>query len=116
MEAEPNNKRYNAFLLWSAFRAKRPNDDDHKELRRALRELTNDDELKGFAAYALGHLSLADKKEDQAEKYFRKATEIDKGNKDAERHLRILELKKKTAAQEKAAGKIFGIEISRKKS
>ena len=114
--AEPDNERHKPFLLYAALRCQRATDEDLKELRKALRDLTNDDELKGFAAHALGHLALSEKKDDQAEKYFRKATELDKRNKDAERHLRILELKRKTAAQEKNANKIFGIEITRKKS
>ena len=53
-----------------------------------------------------------------AEKFSRKAVECDKNNKDAERHLRIIDLRRKTAATEQRSNKIFGIEIgnSNKKS
>jgi hypothetical protein len=65
----------------------------------------------------LGHLYLADKKDDQAEKYFRKAYSIDKTNKDAERHVVILERRKHQAAEGEAAGqrKIFGISLNKPK-
>jgi tetratricopeptide (TPR) repeat protein len=108
------NELHQTYMYWAAFRAKRASEDDKKELRKQLRTLASDELHRGFAAYALGHLALDEKREDQAEKYFRKAIELDRNNRDAERHLRILELKKKTAESERN-NKIFGIEISRKK-
>ena len=60
-----------------------------------------------------GSSAKAEKKEDNADKFFRKAMELDKNNKDAERHVRLLELRKKSAASD-AQNKIFGIEIGKK--
>jgi len=85
------------------------------KLRATLREMITDDQYKKFAYYALGHLSLAEKREDAAEKFFRKAVELDRNNKDAERHLRVIELRRKSAADEGKSNKIFGIEIGKKK-
>ena len=115
-EAEPNNEVYAMFGMWAAFRANTLSAEGINKLRAALRGRVSDDVYNGFAYYALGHLSLAEKKDDSAEKFFRKAIEFNKNNKDAERHLRIIELRRKTAASEHRAGKIFGIEIGIKKS
>jgi tetratricopeptide (TPR) repeat protein len=115
-DSEPNNEVYAMFSMWAAFRANLMQGDDVNKLRTALRARVSDDEHKAFAYYALGHLSLADKRDDLAEKFFRKAIELNRQNKDAERHLRIIELRRKTAASEQRAGKIFGIEIGIKKS
>jgi tetratricopeptide (TPR) repeat protein len=115
-EAEPDNEVYAMFGMWAAFRANTLSAEGINKLRTALRGKVSDDLYKGFAYYALGHISLAEKKDDSAEKFFRKAIELDKNNKDAERHMRIIELRRKTAASEQRAGKIFGIEIGIKKS
>jgi hypothetical protein len=114
-DAEPSNEVYAMYCMWAAFRANVLPAEGINKLRTALRGRVSDDQYKGFAYYALGHLSLAEKKDDSAEKFFRKAIEIDKHNKDAERHLRIIELRRKTAAASAGAGKIFGIEIGIKK-
>jgi tetratricopeptide (TPR) repeat protein len=113
-DAEPNNEIYSMFCMWAAFRANSLQADDVIKLRTALRARVSDDEHKAFAYYALGHVSLAEKRDDLAEKFFRKAIELNKNNKDAERHLRIIELRRKTAASEQRANKIFGIEIGKK--
>jgi tetratricopeptide (TPR) repeat protein len=113
-DAEPNNEVYSMFCMWAAFRANILQGDDINKLRTALRARVSDDEHKAFAYYALGHISLAEKRDDLAEKFFRKAIELNKNNKDAERHLRIIELRRKTAASEQRANKIFGIEIGKK--
>jgi tetratricopeptide (TPR) repeat protein len=113
-DAEPNNEIYSMYCMWAAFRANTLQGDDVNKLRAALRARVSDDEHKAFAYYALGHISLAEKRDDLAEKFFRKAIEMNKNNKDAERHLRIIELRRKTAASEQRANKIFGIEIGKK--
>jgi uncharacterized protein HemY len=115
-ECEPNNEVYAMFCMWASFRANTLQGEGINKLRTALRERVSDDEHKSFAYYALGHISLVEKRDDLAEKFFRKAIELDKHNKDAERHLRIIELRRKTAASEQRANKIFGIEIGIKKS
>lgn len=114
-EAEPTNDVYKMFRLWAAFRANAIQEGDLNALKTVVREKLNDDLHKGFAYYAMGHIMLADKKDDNAEKFFRKAMELDKNNKDAERHVRLLELRKKSAATD-ANNKIFGIDIGGKKS
>jgi hypothetical protein len=60
---------------------------------------------------------MAGKKDELAEKYFRRAHTADKTNKDAERHLLILERRKQQAAEAESASnrKIFGIAISSNK-
>src|SRR5262249_41586612 len=103
------------YTMWASFRASTLREEGVQKLRAMLRERVSDDEHKAFAYYALGHIALADKKDDAAEKFFRKAVEFDKHNKDAERHLRIIELRRKTAEGEKNNNKLFGIEIKPKK-
>jgi hypothetical protein len=115
-DADPNNEMYAMFCMWAAFRAGALKDEEGiGKLRIALRNKVSDDQHKAFAYYALGHVALAEKKDDSAEKFFRKAVEFDKHNKDAERHLRVIELRRKTAATPKN-NKIFGIEIGKKSS
>jgi hypothetical protein len=115
-EADPSNDIFKMYRLWAAFRANTLQEDDHVAFRTIVRDKLNDDLHKAFAYYAMGHIMLAEKKDDGAEKFFRKAKELDKTNKDAERHVRLLELRKKSAATDGAANKIFGIEIGTKKS
>lgn len=115
-DAAPNNEMYSTYCMWAAFRANVLQGDDLNKLRAALRSKVSDDDLKGFAYYALGHIALHEKKDEAAEKFFRKAVDLDKNNKDAERYLRIIELRRKTAATEQRSNKIFGIEIGSKKS
>jgi tetratricopeptide (TPR) repeat protein len=114
-EAEPNNEVYAMYCSWTEFRSNALRDDGVNKLRLLLREKISDDDHKAFAYYALGHIALFEKKDDAAEKFFRKAVELDKHNKDAQRHLRVIELRKKTAEQDRG-NKIFGIEIKSKKS
>jgi hypothetical protein len=111
--AAPDNATYALYHQWAAFRANRTSEDEVNKLRASLREKVSDDELKGFAYYALGHIALADKKEEAAERCFSKAIELDKENKDAVRHLRILELRRKAEA-DKGSNKFFGIEVGKK--
>jgi tetratricopeptide (TPR) repeat protein len=115
-EAEPSNDVFRMFRLWAAFRANALQEGEIITLKNAVREKLNDDLHKAFAYYAMGHISVSDKKDDAAEKFFRKAMELDKTNKDAERHLRLIEIRRKTAATEGQPQKIFGIEIGPKKS
>jgi tetratricopeptide (TPR) repeat protein len=114
-EAEPKNEIYSMYCMWAELRSNVLSEEGIIKLRQILREKISDDQHKAFAYYALGHISLFEKKEEAAEKFFRKAVELNKHNQDAERHLRVLELRRKTAVQEKSS-KIFGIDIKSKKS
>lgn len=105
--SEPGNTTFMLYCQYAAFRANLLSEEDLTKLRLALRDKVGDNDLRGFAYYALGHIALAEKKDDTAEKCFLRATELDKENKDAERHLRILELRRKHAEQEKS-GTLFG--------
>jgi hypothetical protein len=111
--AAPDNRTYELYHQWAAFRANRASVEEINKLRTSLREKVSDEQLKAFAYYALGHIALLDKKEEAAERCFSKAIELDKDNKDAVRHLRILELRRKAAENEKG-NKFFGIEVGRK--
>ena len=113
-ELESSNESYLMYQRWAALRANALDDDGMAKFRASLRDKLSDEVIGKFAYYALGHLALAEKKDDAAEKLFRKALEMDKHNKDAERHLRIIELRRKSA-QTQASNKIFGIDIGKKK-
>ena len=113
-ELSPNEQAWSLQMQWAALRAGALDEDGITKLRGILRELVSDNDQKKFAYYALGHVALVEKKDDAAEKFFRKAVELDKHNKDAERHLRIIELRRKSAT-EGNPNKIFGIEIGGKK-
>jgi tetratricopeptide (TPR) repeat protein len=113
-ELAPNDQAWQLQMQWAALRAGALDEDGIGKLRAILRELVSDNDQKKFAYYALGHLALVEKKDDAAEKFFRKAVELDKNNKDAERHLRIIELRRKSASEDRG-NKIFGIEIGKKK-
>ena len=115
-EAEPSNDVFKMYRLWAGFRANALQESEVVELRTIVREKLNDDLLKPFAYYAMGHIMLGEKKEESADKFFRKALELDKNNRDAERHVRLLELRKKSSASDASTNKIFGIEIGGKKS
>jgi hypothetical protein len=81
---------YRMYALWAEYRsAPEPPTSVAAELRTILIDHLEDD-YKGFAYYALGHLALIDGKEESAERYFRKAFDVDRRNKDAERYMRIL--------------------------
>jgi tetratricopeptide (TPR) repeat protein len=113
-ELSPNDEGYRLQMQWAALRAGVLDEEGLSKLRATLREQVSDEQHKKFAYYALGHLALFEKKDEAAEKFFRKAIELDRNNKDAERHLRIIELRRKSAA-EAGGNKIFGIEIGSKK-
>jgi len=110
-EVEPANDLYKMYRLWAGFRASALQEADVATLRNLVRDKLGDEQLKGFAHYAMGHLMLVEKKDEAAEKFFRKAKELDKNNRDAERHVRLLELRRKSSASDAAGQKIFGIEI-----
>jgi hypothetical protein len=114
LEAAPNDENYAMYGMWASLRAGLLGEEGISKLRLALRERVSDDQQKAFAYYALGHIAIHEKKDDAAEKFFRKAVEFDKHNKDAERHLRVIELRRKTAAETSKGNKIFGIEIKKK--
>ena len=111
----PDNATYRLYHQWAAFRANRLSVEELNKLRTSLREKISDEKLKAFAYYALGHIALVEKKDDVAERYFSKAIELDKENTDAVRHLRILELRRKAAENDKG-NKFFGIEVGGRKN
>jgi tetratricopeptide (TPR) repeat protein len=117
-EFEPGNELFRTLRLWAKFRAQPEQDDAQiSELVDLAKKLIQTPEHGPFACYMLGHLYMAGKKDELAEKYFRRAHTADKTNKDAERHLLILERRKQQAAEAESASnrKIFGIAISSNK-
>lgn len=115
VEQAPADEVLRTYHLWAKVRSvAEPDDEQVGELRDLARKLAANDDHGAFACYVLGHLAFVDKKDDAAEKFFRKAFTRDKTMKDAERHLLILERRKQIHAQEQAASnrKIFGITIS----
>jgi tetratricopeptide (TPR) repeat protein len=112
-EAAPENATYRLHMLWASFKAPRePSAEVMNELRNACRDQLQSDDNRGHAYYYLGHMALHAKKDDQAEKFFRKALSRDKNNKDAERHLLILERRREHAAKANKGNKMFGIELT----
>jgi tetratricopeptide (TPR) repeat protein len=118
VELEPQNEVYKTYLLWSRWRAQ-PDaaESSLPELRDLAKKLVAEAEHAAFAAYVLGHVFLHEKRDDLAEKFFKRAHTADRGNKDAERHLVILERRKQTAADGGGAGnrKLFGIQLPNSK-
>lgn len=118
LDNDPDNEVLRTYHVWSRFRAQ-PDASETlvDELRELAKKLTQDTEHVAFAAYALGHVYFSAKRDDLAEKYFKRAHAADRTNKDAERHLLILERRKQQTAEQAAAAnrKIFGIQISNAK-
>jgi tetratricopeptide (TPR) repeat protein len=117
VEQAPNDDVLRTYHMWAQFRASQALDPQQlTKLRDLAKHLISDEEHAGFACYVLAHIYLADKKDDQAEKYFRKAHSLDKGNKDAERHIVILERRKQHAneADTGSQRKFLGISLGKK--
>ncbi|HEX7480533.1 MAG TPA: hypothetical protein VF331_22225 [Polyangiales bacterium] len=115
VEQTPDNDVFRLYHLWAKFRSVPDLETEHRVAMRDLaKKLSQDEAQAPFAAYALAHLTLSDKKDDLAEKLFRKALSLDKNNKDAERHVLILERRKQLTATAEAQSnrKIFGISIA----
>jgi tetratricopeptide (TPR) repeat protein len=118
IEQTPSNDVVRAYHMWSQLRASHSLDPAQLvTLRDLAKKLVPDQEHAGFGCYVLAHLFLADKKDEQAEKYFRKAHQLDKNNKDAERHVVILERRKTHGSDGDSGGqrKIFGISFNKPK-
>jgi tetratricopeptide (TPR) repeat protein len=116
VEQSPANDTLRVYHLWAKSRAGQTLDSSQLvSLRDLAKKLVSDGEHAGFACYVLAHLYLAEKKDDQAEKYFRKAHHIDKTNKDAERHIVILERRKQQATESDTGNqrKLFGFSFSK---
>jgi len=117
-QQEPNNTTLRTYHLWSRLRAQ-PHTDVKliDELQDLAKRLVQDSEHGAFASYVLGHLHFSAKRDDLAEKFFKRAHAADPSNKDAERHLLILERRRQLAAEAEAANnrKLFGIPISKPK-
>ena len=117
VELEPANELYKAYHLWARWRAQ-PEAADAviNELQDLAKKLVSDGEHGAFAAYVLGHVFLHNKRDDLAERFFKRAHAADRSNKDAERHLMILERRKHSAAEGGAGAnrKLFGIQLPNK--
>jgi tetratricopeptide (TPR) repeat protein len=116
LEQEPGNELFRAHYLWAKFRAQPDGEAQAGELLDLAKKLVQVPEHGAFACYVLAHLYLAAKKDELAEKYFRRALTADKTNKDAERYVLILERRKQQAAEAETTSnrKIFGISIAGK--
>jgi len=113
---EPSRPVYEGYRLYAFLRAHpkaKRQPETISSLRTILREYLNDDQHRAFAYYALGHAAFAEDNDTTAEKLFRRAAELDRKNKDAVRYLKILERRRDNPPQPQ---KIFGIELTRKKS
>ena len=118
LEKEPESEVLRTYHMWSRFRAQPEAADSLSgELRDLAKKLTQDSDHAAFAAYVLGHVYFSAKRDDLAEKFFKRAHAADRNNKDAERHVLILERRKQQTAEQSAAAnrKIFGIQISHAK-
>jgi len=113
-QREPNDDVIRAYLAWARWRAQPEASSEAQadELRDLAKKLLSETEHAGFASYMLGHLFLHAKRDDLAEKFFRRAHTVDRNNRDAHRHLMILERRKSGADASAANRKIFGIQIS----
>jgi tetratricopeptide (TPR) repeat protein len=110
--AEPDSTILKMYALYAELRANASLEPEPlAELKGQLRDHLTHDEHGGFVHLAFGHVMLFLKKEEAAEKYFQKALEMDKSSKDAERHLHLLEVRRKVSAKKEKGNKIFGIEI-----
>jgi tetratricopeptide (TPR) repeat protein len=117
VELSPNDEVLRTYHMWAQFRASQALDAAQiTKLRDLAKHLISQEEHAGFACYVLAHIYLADKKDDQAEKYFRKAHSLDKTNKDAERHIVILERRKQHANEVDTGSqrKFLGITLGKK--
>jgi len=112
-EAAPENVPGRMYMLWAGFKASpQPSETLVQDLRVACRDQLQSEDHRGAAYYYLAHMALHGKKDEQAEKFFRKAASLDKNNKDAERHLLILERRREHAAKANKGNKMFGIELT----
>jgi hypothetical protein len=116
VELEPVNELYKTYHLWARWRAQpEVAESVVGELQELAKKLVSDAEHGGFAAYILGHVFFHNKRDDLAEKFFKRAHAADRSNKDAERHLMILERRKQSAADGSNANrKLFGIQLPNK--
>jgi tetratricopeptide (TPR) repeat protein len=115
---EPENLTLQVNHGWARLRAQPPGDEKQlAELRELAKKLMQEPEQLAFASYVLGHVYFSAKRDDLAEKFFRKALATDRNNKDAERHVLILERRKQLHADADAAAnrKLFGIQLSNSK-
>jgi hypothetical protein len=116
LELAPNNELYKTYQLWARWRAQpEAAEASLPELQELAKKLISDNEHGGFAAYVLGYICLHDKRDDMAEKFFKRAFAADRGNKDAERHLLILERRKLADASGSGNRKLFGIQLPNSK-
>lgn len=117
VELDPKNDTFRAYHLWSRWRMQpEAAENIADELHDLAKKLMSEGEHAGFAAYILGHVYFYRKRDDLAERFFKRAHMVDRSNKDAERHLLILE-RRKSAAADGGTGskKIFGIQITSSK-
>jgi tetratricopeptide (TPR) repeat protein len=118
IELEPANDVYKTYNLWARWRAQpEAAEGSSDELRDNAKKLISNPEHAAFATYVLGHVYFHEKRDDLAEKFFKRAHAADKSNKDAERHLVILERRKQAGPDggSNANRKLFGIQLPNSK-
>ena len=117
VELEPASELYKTYHLWARWRSQpEAAESVIGALQDLAKKLVSDPEHGGFAAYVLGHVFFHNKRDDLAERFFKRAHAADRSNKDAERHLMILERRKQSAAEggNNANRKLFGIQLPNK--
>lgn len=117
VELEPANELYKTYHLWARWRTQPEAAESLiPDLQELAKKLISDSEHGGFAAYVLGHVFFHNKRDDLAERFFKRAHAADRTNKDAERHLLILERRKHSGAEGGAGAqrKLFGIQLPNK--
>jgi hypothetical protein len=112
VELEPQNELYKTYQLWARWRAQpEAANAPLGQLEELAKKLLGEKEHAAFVAYVLGHLNFHHKRDEIAEKYFKRAHAADRSNKDAERHLLILERRKQGADASSNNRKLFGIQL-----
>ncbi len=103
-EAMPDATEYRLYSAWASYRLCAI-DEERSVMRHELSELahamTKQDRHHGFPPYVLGHLALAAEDLSRALKLFKMASEHDRKNRDAERHVRLLTSRLRSSGKKK---------------
>ncbi len=95
---DPETHEYEVYALWADFQATEGTVDRDK-LRAALRDTVNQalarDRRFAFAHYVAGNLFLLEGKSEKALRAFRVCAQLDSGNLDAQRQVRLLTMRSK---------------------
>lgn len=99
--AMPDETEYQLYSVWASYRVCTIDEERsvlRLELENLARTLAKVDRKHGFPPYVLGHLSLTAEDVERALKLFKMAVVRDPKNRDAERHVRLLESRIQAAA------------------